>query len=172
MKHFFSFSKNKEKRELSSAKRLFIGSTLAILSVFLFVSFVSYFFTGEIDQSNLYSFSDKNITNSNSLGKIGAIISDFFIYKGFGVSSIIISFLIFLSSLHVLLEIKKRKLIKNWLWGFYLIFLFSIFFGLVDYGNIYSGIIGYEIVSFLNVYINSIGAVSYTHLTLPTNREV
>ena len=159
MKHIFSFSKNKEKRELSSAKRLFIGSTLAILSVFLFVSFVSYFFTGEIDQSNLYSFSDKNITNSNSLGKIGAIISDFFIYKGFGISSIIISFLIFLSSLHVLLEIKKRKLIKNWLWGFYLIFLFSIFFGLVDYGDIYSGIIGYEIVSFLDVYINSIGVI-------------
>ncbi|MBA4738830.1 MAG: DNA translocase FtsK 4TM domain-containing protein [Flavobacteriaceae bacterium] len=159
MKHIFSFSKNKEKRELSSAKRLFIGSSLAILSIFLFVSFVSYFFTGEIDQSNLYSFSDKNITNSNSLGKIGAIISDFFIYKGFGVSSIIISFLIFLSSLHVLLEIKKRKLIKNWLWGFYLIFLFSIFFGLVDYGNIYSGIIGYEIVSFLDVYINSIGVI-------------
>ena len=159
MKHIFSFSKNKEKRELSSAKRLFIGSSLAILSIFLFVSFVSYFFTGEIDQSNLYSFSDKNISNSNSLGKIGAIISDFFIYKGFGVSSIIISFLIFLSSLHVLLEIKKRKLIKNWLWGFYLIFLFSIFFGLVDYGNIYSGIIGYEIVSFLDVYINSIGVI-------------
>ena len=159
MKHIFSFSKNKEKRELSSAKRLFIGSSLAILSIFIFVSFVSYFFTGEIDQSNLYSFSDKNITNSNSLGKIGAIISDFFIYKGFGVSSIIISFLIFLSSLHVLLEIKKRKLIKNWLWGFYLIFLFSIFFGLVDYGNIYSGIIGYEIVSFLNIYINSIGVI-------------
>ena len=159
MKHIFSFSKNKEKRELSSAKRLFIGSSLAILSIFLFVSFVSYFFTGEIDQSNLYSFSDKNISNSNSLGKIGAIISDFFIYKGFGVSSIIISFLIFLSSLHVLLEIKKRKLIKNWLWGFYLIFLFSIFFGLVDYGNIYSGIIGYEIVSFLNIYINSIGVI-------------
>ena len=159
MKHIFSFSKNKEKRELSSAKRLFIGSTLAILSVFLFVSFVSYFFTGEIDQSNLYSFSDKNITNSNSLGKIGAIISDFFIYKGFGVSSIIISFLIFLSSLHVLLDIKKRKLIKNWLWGFYLIFLFSILFGLVDFGNIYSGIIGYEIVSFLDIYINSIGII-------------
>ena len=44
MKHIFSFSKNKEKRELSSAKRLFIGSTLAILSVFLFVSLVMLLF--------------------------------------------------------------------------------------------------------------------------------
>ena len=78
MKHIFSFSKTKEKKELSSAKRLFIGSSLIILSLFLFISFVSYFFTGEIDQSNLADFTDISISNSNSLGKIGAIISDFF----------------------------------------------------------------------------------------------
>ena len=96
MKHIFSFSKSKEKKELSSAKRLFIGSSLIILSLFLFISFVSYFFTGEIDQSNLADFTDIGISNSNSLGKIGAIISDFFIYRGFGVSSIIFSFLIFI----------------------------------------------------------------------------
>ena len=145
MKHIFSFSKNK--------------GTLAIISVFLFTSFLSYFFTGDIDQSNLTNFTDKAITNSNSLGKIGAIISDFFIYKGFGISSLIIPFLIFLSSLHVLLGIKNRKLLNNWIWGFYLIFLFSIFFGLADNGSIYSGIIGYEIVSFLKVYISSIGII-------------
>ena len=157
MKHIFSFSKSKEKKELSSAKRLFIGSSLIILSLFLIISFVSYFFTGEIDQSNLNNFSDKTISNSNSLGKIGATLSDFFIYKGFGLSSIIFPLLIFISALHILLDFKKRKLTNNWLWGFYLVFLFSIFFGLIDYGNIYSGIIGYELVSFLNIYINQIG---------------
>ena len=72
-------------------------------------------------------------------------------------SSIIFPFLIFISALHILLDFKKRKLTNNWLWGFYLVFLFSIFFGLIDYGNIYSGIIGYEIVSFLNIYISQIG---------------
>ena len=157
MKHIFSFSKSKEKKELSSAKRLFIGSSLIILSLFLIISFVSYFFTGEIDQSNLNNFSDKTISNSNSLGKIGATLSDFFIYRGFGLSSIIFPFLIFISALHILLDFKKRKLSNNWLWGFYLVFLFSIFFGLIDYGNIYSGIIGYELVSFLTIYINDIG---------------
>ena len=157
MKHIFSFSKSKEKKELSSAKRLFIGSSLIILSLFLIISFVSYFFTGETDQSNLNNFSDKTISNSNSLGKIGATLSDFFIYRGFGLSSIIFPFLIFISALHILLDFKKRKLSNNWLWGFYLVFLFSIFFGLIDYGNIYSGIIGYELVSFLNIYINQIG---------------
>ena len=159
MKHIFSFSKTKEKKELSSAKRLFIGSSLIILSLFLFISFVSYFFTGEIDQSNLADFTDISISNSNSLGKIGAIISDFFIYRGFGVSSIIFSFLIFISALKILLDLKKRNITKNWLWGFYLIFLFSIFFGVADNGNIYSGIIGYEIVNFLNVYISYLGII-------------
>ena len=157
MKHIFSFSKNKEKKELSSAKRLFIGSSLIILSLFLLISFISYFFTGEIDQSNLSDFSDMTLSNSNSLGKIGAVISDFFIYKGFGVSSIIFSFLIFISALKILLDLKKRSTTKNWLWGFYLIFLFSIFFGAVDNGNIYSGIIGYEIVNFLEIYISYLG---------------
>ena len=157
MKHIFSFSKNKEKKELSSAKRLFIGSSLIILSLFLIISFVSYFFTGEIDQSSLNNFTDKTISNSNSLGKIGATLSDFFIYKGFGLSSIIFPLLIFISALHILLDFKKRKLTNNWLWGFYLVFLFSIFFGLIDYGNIYSGIIGYELVSLLTIYINQIG---------------
>ena len=157
MKHIFSFSKSKEKKELSSAKRLFFGSSLIILSLFLFISFISYFFTGEIDQSNLSNFTDISISNSNSLGKIGAIISDFFIYRGFGVSSIIFSFLIFISAFKILLNLKKRNITKNWLWGFYLIFLFSIFFGAVDNGNIYSGIIGYEVVSFLEIYISYLG---------------
>ena len=157
MKRIFSFSKSKEKKELSSAKRLFFGSSLIILSLFLFISFISYFFTGEIDQSNLSNFTDITLSNSNSLGKIGAIISDFFIYRGFGVSSLIFSFLIFISALKILLNLKKRNITKNWLWGFYLIFLFSIFFGVVDNGNIYSGIIGYEIVSFLDIYISYLG---------------
>ena len=157
MKRIFSFSKNKQKKELSSAKKLFLGSTLIIISIFLFTSFVSYLFNGDIDQSSLYDFSNKELTNTNSLGKIGAFLSHLFIYKGFGLSSIIISVLIFLSSLHILLDIKKGKLLKNWIWGFYLIFLFSIFFGFVNYGDIYSGVIGYEIVSFLDIYISDIG---------------
>ena len=128
MKNIFSFKKKKETQELSSSKRLFVGSALIILAIFLFSSFVSYVFSGEIDQSSLNNFFDKNETNSNILGKLGARISEFFIYNGFGISSIILSFLIFLSALHVLLEIKNNNLLKNWAWGFYLIFYFSIIF--------------------------------------------
>ena len=145
MKHIFSFSKNKEKKELSGAKRLFIGSSLIILSLFLLISFISYFFTGDIDQSNLNDFTDNTISTSNSLGKIGAMLSDFFIYRGFGLSSIIFPFLIFISALHILLDFKKRKLSNNWLWGFYLVFLVSIFF-FETYANTFFSVLSSLIV--------------------------
>ena len=82
MKRIFSFSKSKEKKELSSAKRLFFGSSLIILSLFLFISFISYFFTGEIDQSNLSNFTDitgltfknaRSITMTGTINNIGDI---------------------------------------------------------------------------------------------------
>ena len=159
MKNIFSFKKNKQKKELSSSKRLFIGSALVILAIFLFSSFISYVFTGEIDQSSLNNFFDKNEINSNILGKLGARVSEFFIYKGFGISSIILSFLIFLSALHILLDIKKNNLLKNWVWGFYLIFYFSIIFASINADSIFSGVIGYEINELLDTYIGSLGII-------------
>ena len=159
MKNIFSFKKQKETKKLSSSRRLFIGSALIILAIFLFSSFVSYVFSGEIDQSSLNNFFDKNETNSNILGKLGARISEFFIYNGFGISSIILSFLIFLSALHVLLEIKNNNLLKNWVWGFYLIFYFSIIFASIGSDGVFSGVIGYEINELLNTYISSLGII-------------
>ena len=159
MKKIFSFKKQKETKKLSSSKRLFIGSALIILAIFLFSSFVSYVFSGEIDQSSLNNFFDKNETNSNILGKLGARISEFFIYNGFGISSIILSFLIFLSALHILLDVKNNNLLKNWVWGFYLIFYFSIIFASIGSDGVFSGVIGYEINELLNTYISSLGII-------------
>ena len=159
MKNIFSFIKNKQKKELSSSKRLFIGSALIIIAIFLFSSFVSYIFTGEIDQSSLNNFFDKNEINSNILGKLGARISEFFIYRGFGISSIILSFLIFLSALHILLDIKNKNLLKNWAWGFYLIFYFSIIFASINADSVFSGVIGFEINKLLDTYISNLGII-------------
>ena len=159
MKNIFSFKKNKLTKELSRSKRLFIGSALIILAIFIFSSFVSYIFTGEIDQSSLNNFFDKNEINSNILGKLGARISEFFIYNGFGISSIILSFLIFLSALHILLDIKNNNLLKNWAWGIYLIFYFSIIFASISADSVFSGVIGYEINELLNTYVSSLGVI-------------
>ncbi len=159
MKNIFSFNKKKKKSEISSSKRLFIGSTLIIISLFLFISIFSYFFNGYIDQSSInYLFNDE-IKSANYFGKLGAYISHYLVYMGFGIASLILPILIFISSLHIMLSVKNKNLYKRWLWGLYLIFFFSIFFGTVKHESIYSGVIGFEITEFLKVYIKNIGII-------------
>ena len=156
-KNKFSFSLKREKKEMSSSKKLFYGSSLIILSLIFFISFTSYFFSGHIDQSSLFELSNRDIVSENWMSKLGALLSYVFIYQGFGISSYIFSILILLSGLHIILKIKNRKLIKNWLWGFYLMIYGSVFFALVDSSGNYSGVIGYEINNLLTDYIGIIG---------------
>ena len=156
-KNKFSFSLKREKKQLSSSQKLFYGSSLIILSLIFFISFTSYFFSGHIDQSSLFELSNRDIVSENWMSKLGALLSYFFIYQGFGISSYILSLLILLSGLHIILEIKNRKLIKNWIWGFYLMIYGSVFFAFVDSSGNYSGVIGYEINNLLTDYIGIIG---------------
>tara|TARA_Y100000746_G_C15469517_1_gene436017 strand:- start:4229 stop:6595 length:2367 start_codon:yes stop_codon:yes gene_type:complete len=156
-KNKFSFSFKSEKKEMSSSRRLLYGSSLIILSLIFFISFTSYFFSGHIDQSSLFELSNRDLVSENWMSKLGALLSHFFIYLGFGISSYILSFLILLSGLYILLDLKNRKLIKNWLWGFYLMVFGSIFFALVESSGEYSGVIGYEINNLLTDYIGVIG---------------
>ena len=156
-KNKFSFSLKREKKQLSSSQKLFYGSSLIILSLIFFISFTSYFFSGHIDQSSLFELSNRDIVSENWMNKLGALLSHFFIYQGFGISSYILSLLILLSGLHIILEIKNRKLIKNWIWGIYLMIYGSVFFAFVDSSGNYSGVIGYEINNLLTDYIGVIG---------------
>jgi S-DNA-T family DNA segregation ATPase FtsK/SpoIIIE len=159
MKNIFSFNKKKKKSEISSSKRLFIGSTLIIISLFLFISIFSYFFNGYIDQSSINYLLNDEIKSANYFGKLGAYISHYLVYMGFGIASLILPILIFISSLHIMLSVKNKNLYKRWLWGLYLLFFFSIFFGTVKHESIYSGVIGFEITEFLKVYIKNIGII-------------
>ena len=149
---------NKKEVKLNSSQKLFIGSSLFVLSFVLFLSFTSYFFTGFSDQSTLEKFVERDVITENWMSKIGAFIADLFLHKGFGVSSYIVCFLTFLSALFVLLDTNKRKLTRHWFWGLLIMIWMSIFFGLIDLSSgKFSGIIGFEVNVFLKSYIGNIG---------------
>jgi S-DNA-T family DNA segregation ATPase FtsK/SpoIIIE len=152
------FSFKKESKKLNSSQKLFIGSTLIVVSFVLFLSFTSYFFTGASDQSKLIQFNNKDVVPENWMSKIGAFLADLFLHKGFGVSSYIICFLTFISGLFVLLESNKAKLTKHWFWGILIMIWISLLFGLInlDTGK-FSGIVGFESNLFLKSYIGNIG---------------
>ena len=80
--------------KISSSQRLFLGSLLILLSITFLLSIISYFFTGENDQSALVDFFERSTKAENWLSKVGAWISHLLVYKGFGVSSIIFSLLL------------------------------------------------------------------------------
>lgn len=144
--------------KLSSQQKLIFGSLLIILGILMFIAFLSFFFTGKADQSTLTEIASRNIEAQNWLNKLGAWVSDFFITRGFGISSFIFSGLLFISGIYVTLDLKKAKLLKHWIWGTLIAIWLSIFFGFFahTYGTL-GGTIGFEMNSFFQDYIGVIG---------------
>jgi DNA segregation ATPase FtsK/SpoIIIE, S-DNA-T family len=73
-----------------------IAGTICLLIAFLlFIAFTSYLFTWEDDQDEVMTAGNKLFWGSeaqvsNLLGTLGAFLSHFFIYRGFGVASFFI----------------------------------------------------------------------------------
>ncbi len=93
-----------------------IGFIFLFVSFFLLISFISYFFTWENDQSEIrkgISIFDDKANIHNLLGILGAFISHFFIYKGFGVASLLICTFFFVVGVNLLFGKKVWSVWKN-----------------------------------------------------------
>tara|TARA_R110002111_G_scaffold17626_3_gene43984 strand:- start:1689 stop:4115 length:2427 start_codon:yes stop_codon:yes gene_type:complete len=146
--------------KLSSQQKLIFGSLLIILGVLLFISFLSFIFTGKEDQSVLSNFPERSTEYKNWASQLGAWVSELFITKGFGVPSFIFSGLLFLSGVYVTLNLKKAKLRKHWIWGTLIVIWLSILFGFFTHKyDLLGGTIGYEMNHFFQDYIGKIGTV-------------
>ena len=131
---------------------------LIILGILLFIAFLSFFFTGKIDQSTLSELASRDTNAENWLNKLGAWVSDLFITRGFGIASFIFSGLLFLSGVYVTLDIKKTRLLKHWIWGTLIVIWLSIFFGFFSHKyDTLGGTIGFEMNTFFQDYIGKIG---------------
>lgn len=111
-----------EKNTNSSNKirqyKFIVGSFLVLFSIALLVSFISYFFTGNQDQSQLNSITNRSIKVENLLGIFGAEISEFFIYNGFGVASFLFVKMIAMIGIYFILDLSILKLKKTFFLGF------------------------------------------------------
>ncbi|WP_299117244.1 DNA translocase FtsK [uncultured Winogradskyella sp.] len=144
--------------KLSNQQKLIVGSLLIILGVLLFISFVSFLFTGKEDQSILSEFPSRQVEAKNWANQFGAKLSEWFITKGFGLPSFIFSGLLFLSGVYVTLNLKLSRLRKHWIWGTLIVIWLSIFFGFFTHKyDILGGVIGYEMNHFFQDYIGKIG---------------
>ncbi|MBR9854136.1 MAG: DNA translocase FtsK [Algicola sp.] len=142
----------------SKQNKIIFGSLLIVLSIALFFSFISFYFTWQEDQSMLSQFADRNAEASNLLNKFGANVSHFFMYKGFGLASFAFPFLLAITGLYLFLGLNGKRLISKWIWG-----LVGVVWGSVALGffaadfPLLGGLIGYEMNDFLQDYTGKIG---------------
>ncbi len=144
----------------SRQHKIAIGVLLVLLAVALGVSFISYFVNGKFDQSELHDFTNRNSHVQNWLGKFGAFLSDFFIYKGFGVASFIFIRLLFLTGAYLVLDLSISKFKKTLFLDIFVIIILSILFGF--FGNFLpelGGVIGYEMNLFSQDFIGKTGTL-------------
>jgi len=141
---------------------------LILFSLFLCIAFISFFFSWQEDQSALGKLTDKTIRSENLLGKIGASLSHFFIYDGFGIAAFIISFQIFLSGFYILIKKKFSKIIVSWNWNLFAMLWISVAFGFVNQKYaLLSGVIGFEINEYVQTFTGKTGlAIILTFLLL------
>ncbi|MGC6438141.1 MAG: DNA translocase FtsK [Flavobacteriaceae bacterium] len=143
---------------LTNPQRLVFGSFLVILGLLVFISIISYFFTGDSDQSTLGNFTNRTIPTNNWLSKFGAWISHLLVYKGFGIASVLFSGLLAISGVTVLMNTSKQRLFRHWFWGTLIIIWLSITTGYAfNAFPALGGVIGYEMNLFLQDYIGKIG---------------
>ncbi|MCI2228033.1 DNA translocase FtsK [Polaribacter sp. MSW13] len=134
------------------------GIFLILFSLFLCIAFISFFFNWQEDQSTLSKLTDKTVRSHNLLGKIGANLSDFFIYKGFGIGAFIICFQIFLSGFYIIIKKNFSKIIISWNWGLLAMLWISISLGFLQKKHaLLSGIIGFEVNEYLQTFIGKTG---------------
>jgi len=142
---------------LSKQQKILLGTFLILLGVALILSFVSYFFTWEADQSNVGILADRKLQAENWLNKFGANIGHFFIYNGFGVAAFILGFLVIITGIYYFFDYSKKPVVKYWFWGMLLMIWTSVFFGFFKNLTLFSGIIGFETNDFLQDYIGLVG---------------
>lgn len=168
-----SFKKEEPKKERVPMPNVFkdkrahlvFGFFLLILSIFLFVSFVSYLFSGKADQSVVESFIDTGIRAAGSevknwLGLLGAITSHMFIFKWFGISCLLVPPFLFIIGYKILFGKYLLPPLRALSFSTFFIFWISLLLGffllssneISEFGFL-SGGIGYELALIFNEFM-------------------
>lgn len=142
------------------------GTILLLIALLLFIAFTSYLFTWQEDQDKVLSeggklFWGSDVKVNNLLGTLGAFLSHFFIYKGFGIASYLISSVFFVAGVNLFFGKKifsLKRNVKYVLTGLVLLSVtFAVIFG--SDGFPWGGAVGKMIKQWMNHTIGQIGTL-------------
>ena len=149
---------SEEKKQRIRKRQILFGSFLLLLGLLMTVSFVSFLFHHESDQSTLEVFFEKEIQSENLLNKVGALVSHFFIYQLFGIAAFIFPFLLGYTGYLLFFDRDRKQLLNHLSWGLLYLMCLSLFFGFYHINSpLLGGLVGYETNSFLVAYLGNVG---------------
>ncbi|MFB6319212.1 DNA translocase FtsK 4TM domain-containing protein [Saccharicrinis sp. FJH54] len=177
-------TKSKPKKSSHSFRQFFqdekvrftIGTIIIVFTLYLTLSFISFFFTGGADQSKLDLpwgdlIKSPDIRVQNWAGKTGAFLADRLINRGFGIAALFYSFFLGVVGFRFF-NVKIVKVRHALVWSLLGLIWFSLFFGFFfidsyeDTHLFLGGIHGYYISIWLNAAIGKFGTFSVIILTL------
>ncbi|PZD79367.1 DNA translocase FtsK [Mesonia sp. K7] len=152
--------KSLPKFTLTRKHKVLLGAFLILLGIALLIAFTSFLFNWKYDQDTLSQVANRTVETKNWLSKFGAVISDFFIYKGFGIPAYSIAILISLTGIYLFFNLKLKSLYKFWFWGLLVMLWLSTSLGFLAHKNsLLGGTVGYETNDYLQDYLGFTGTV-------------
>jgi S-DNA-T family DNA segregation ATPase FtsK/SpoIIIE len=144
-----------------------IGTVSLLISIFLFIAFVSYLFTWEDDQSQVWGrgagfLVDNDVKVNNLLGRLGAFASHNFIRNGFGLSSFLFCTFFFVVGINLLFNRKVFSIWRNLKYVTIGLLIFSVIlsFLLSSASFPFGGKVGDMISSWLINFLGTIGTAA------------
>jgi len=143
------------------------GAVFILIALFLFISFISYFFTWSDDESQIRNqglsiLFDKTVSVKNLLGVLGAATSYFFIKQGFGAASLLICTFFFVVGVNLLFTQKVFSVWRNLRYVIVGVLVICVSLAFV-FGNSkfsYGGGVGQMISEWLVRFLGNIGTAA------------
>ncbi len=142
----------------SQQTHLVFGVFIFTSAIFLLISFYSFLQHWKEDQSLLNNFTDKSLEAKNLLGKLGAELSHYFVFNGFGIATFIFPIMLFFSGLYIILNIPVKQLVKPWFNAMLIMIWLSLVLAFFkpEY-PLMGGKVGLEVNEFLQIYAGRTG---------------
>ncbi len=137
-----------------------VGSLLLLgAGVFLLLSQISFLFNWKTDQSAL-DFERQSEPVANMFGKVGAWLGDLFIFKGFGVATLLIGLMIIRTAWRWFSKRALLPVVQQWIWTLIAIFMISSGAGLmIPSVPLLGGVSGFEWAQLMMHYLGKAGSI-------------
>lgn len=146
-----------------------LGVICLLLSLYCFLAFTSYLFTWQDDQDKVFRYSanillmdNDAVKVENLLGRLGAFVSHWFFYKGFGVASYLFCYLFFILGVNFIVG---RRVFRVWrnvkyiLFGLlYLSTAAAFIAGLASADFAWGGAMGDSVSKWISGFLGTAGA--------------